>query len=112
MPFGYYRVRHFTNHASLEVWLFSFRLNFKIEWSGHKTTHWWRIRKWGWREWVETCVNHYRNSLEGASLEKLPADPFEGIVARVALALGWEGGDMTAATTEPRELLERREPWD
>ena len=87
---GHHRflIDHSTNHLSVDVWLFSSRLNFKAEWSGHKTTHWWRIRKWGWREWVDNCVCHYR--VTEPSFGEPGADPFEALVGRIALALGWK----------------------
>lgn len=85
--YHYFRVIKFTNHLSLEVWLFGFRLNFKVEWSGNKTTHWWRIRRWGWRDWINTCVYHFKHG--DHSFAHPGPDPGEALVARVALALGW-----------------------
>lgn len=83
----HFRLTHYTNHYALELWFFSMRLSFKVEWSGHKTTHLWRIRQWGWREWIGNCVYRFKHG--DGSFENPGPDRGEVIVAHVALALGW-----------------------
>lgn len=85
----HFRVTHFTNHYEFEVWFFAMRLHFKATWSGQKTTHWWRIRQWGFREWVGACVYHH--AVTKPSWENPGAAPFESFVARAALVFGRRG---------------------
>jgi len=81
---GSFRFEHFTNHYAVDALFFRARLHFKAEWSGYKTTHYWRIRNWGFHEWIEDCVARYQNE-DGF----IPSDatPGETLVARIALAL-------------------------
>lgn len=47
---------HFRLRRGVELWFFRMRLHVAVTWSGHSTSHLWRIRHWGFGAWVEDCI--------------------------------------------------------